>query len=1072
MILAAVGLWGYFFGQVFVHPGVLAFRDTAHYYYPLLRFVTQLWSRGEVPLWNPYDHLGTPLLADPTSLALYPGLLLLWLGRSLGEGLNWFILFHFGLAFWGSWGLARRWGADLAGSVLAATSYTFGGIVLFQYANLVYLVGASWLPVAVWVFDRAVSFPRPAYVVQAGLVLACVVLGGDFQTAYHIVLLWTGYLLTVGRRLIPPCPGGRWLSSHSDSPPNERSERLPLAPTLVPSADFPEVRGLVSPWQCFWIALAVGVGISAPVWIPATEFALWSDRQITREPRTLYEWMFWLLSRRSDDSTGTLLPPLGALLGRTEPGTHHHAVFDFSIPPSRWGEFLWPNFAGRFFPENRRWLASLGGEDRLWTPSLYMGLVPFLLALMAFCLLGASDQRVHWLSWLFVLGLVGSLGIYGLGYVIAELLRLFGRLPEEGLTVGPAFGGLYWLMTVLLPGYVGFRYPAKLLTLVAFAISQLAAQGWNVAVDSARQAARVCFLTVGLFTAILAAALVSNREVLAQWFRQGLADPAFGPLAVQGAWQDLVGAFVQTTLVAGLAWLVLRFPNRFGPYLLVVLTCVDLGTAHRWMVVTLDEPELTAEPSVARVLRQSLFAGKSLLEPANHEPPILRLYRMPVEVAPSWCQFGSARRLTEMTAWQRDSLFSKFHLMLPVGSLAPGNSARLADWQFVLWICQAAAQVPSEELGAPGNSQSEGLSSPTGEQEGPGAAPTARILIPPGADFVLLPVGYVPSGFVPVVGQEALSVPTGLVLWRRVELQPIAWFAEELEVLPALTSSNPRAVWRRTLDVLLPGGRPRDFRQSCVLEVPARDLRHFGNKVHTEAESKWKSRELAANKSDSISAILEYDRKHGNYTAVFGEWQRLTAAIDGGSFIKYGEKVSLMANSELGRFEFPSQTVATTFVTGTEKSGNVGLEEIPQCVLVKLMPTRLCFRIDAPKSGIVVIASQYYPGWRASLQPIAGDKSSWLPCPIWRANRVMVAVGVPPGQWLLTLSYRSWGFEVGLALCLVTGISVLAWLVVWVLRQAEELRSHLLTGEIALFFPRSRDLSGLPRPMSDDLPSN
>src|SRR4051794_21453727 len=41
-----------------------AFRDAAHYYYPLYLRVQQEWQSGRWPLWDPWQNAGQPLLAS------------------------------------------------------------------------------------------------------------------------------------------------------------------------------------------------------------------------------------------------------------------------------------------------------------------------------------------------------------------------------------------------------------------------------------------------------------------------------------------------------------------------------------------------------------------------------------------------------------------------------------------------------------------------------------------------------------------------------------------------------------------------------------------------------------------------------------------------------------------------------------------------------------------------------------------------------------------------------------------------------------------------------------------------
>ena len=64
------------FGSTLTGTRVCAYRDIAHFYYPLYAWTSRTWSRGEIPLWNPQENIGTPVAAEATSALFYPGQLL------------------------------------------------------------------------------------------------------------------------------------------------------------------------------------------------------------------------------------------------------------------------------------------------------------------------------------------------------------------------------------------------------------------------------------------------------------------------------------------------------------------------------------------------------------------------------------------------------------------------------------------------------------------------------------------------------------------------------------------------------------------------------------------------------------------------------------------------------------------------------------------------------------------------------------------------------------------------------------------------------------------------------------
>ena len=56
---------------------------------------------------------------------------------------------HLLLACLNTYYLARQFGVSTSGAVLASLSFGLGGAVLTQHSNIIYLVSASWLPLAI-----------------------------------------------------------------------------------------------------------------------------------------------------------------------------------------------------------------------------------------------------------------------------------------------------------------------------------------------------------------------------------------------------------------------------------------------------------------------------------------------------------------------------------------------------------------------------------------------------------------------------------------------------------------------------------------------------------------------------------------------------------------------------------------------------------------------------------------------------------------------------------------------------------------------------------------------------------
>ena len=79
----------------------------------------------------------------------------------------------------------------------AALSYTFGAPILFQYCNIIYLVGAAWLPLGIHAVDRWVRLGRRWAILELAVVLGMQVLGGDPQSAFLLGIAGLGYALAL-----------------------------------------------------------------------------------------------------------------------------------------------------------------------------------------------------------------------------------------------------------------------------------------------------------------------------------------------------------------------------------------------------------------------------------------------------------------------------------------------------------------------------------------------------------------------------------------------------------------------------------------------------------------------------------------------------------------------------------------------------------------------------------------------------------------------------------------------------------------------------------------------------------
>ena len=194
------------FASVLVGFDRLGFRDVSHFYTPLYDYVAWRASTQWLPLWNPLDQNGMPLIGETTTAVFYPVRYLLFkLPLSTETAIGWYVVLHLILASVTA-RLAARWsGAGQAPAALAGVVYPLSGSVLFLCTNLPFLVGAAWLPLVMGAMLSRVALSASARSLIAGTSMSMMVLGGDPQTALNamIIVAVIGAVSLVRRKQAP-----------------------------------------------------------------------------------------------------------------------------------------------------------------------------------------------------------------------------------------------------------------------------------------------------------------------------------------------------------------------------------------------------------------------------------------------------------------------------------------------------------------------------------------------------------------------------------------------------------------------------------------------------------------------------------------------------------------------------------------------------------------------------------------------------------------------------------------------------------------------------------------------------
>lgn len=122
-------------------------HDAIDYYYPWRKTIVECIRNGNLPTWEFYQELGSPIMSNPQSGAWYP---IVWI-ISLFSEYNLYVLnieygFHLILCGIGSYLFFYQFSKNKITSYIGAILYTFSGFIIGNFQHLSWLISASWMP--------------------------------------------------------------------------------------------------------------------------------------------------------------------------------------------------------------------------------------------------------------------------------------------------------------------------------------------------------------------------------------------------------------------------------------------------------------------------------------------------------------------------------------------------------------------------------------------------------------------------------------------------------------------------------------------------------------------------------------------------------------------------------------------------------------------------------------------------------------------------------------------------------------------------------------------------------------
>lgn len=667
------------FADVLARDRNLFYRDAGHFYYPYFKLIADEWRSGRIPLWNPHENGGEPLAANPTASVFYPGKLLFLLSYPAA-----FKIYHVGhvALAWVCCFVAARWlTIGPWGSAFAATAYAFSGFVLFQIYNVVFLVGAAWLPLGLACVDRLARAPNVAWLVLFAIVLAMQVLGGDPQVAMMTGLVAIPRLLLhhlgVGRGLLlcVAILGLGFAVLHGPEAGANTGQALIRLFTLSGLAG--NEMTIRRAWDDFWAAgLALGVALVA---FAGSTLTIWRARNALAAQRPL---LSALGLTAGAAALATLLAavqifPTMQLVNHSDrkaPDAPHEPMA-FSLFPLRIAELIVPACFGRQFPTSTRWAPFQAIETGVWTPTLYCGLLPAVLGLTSIRLKRGDSQSI-WLGWILLLMFWISIGKFGGMLWWTDK----GRQPAAPGKVAAAHGalygtsdGLYRVCEETVPGFRSFRYPSKAFVFCALALALLAGRGLELWIGESDRRVQKCLCASAVLVAVVMFPClhwIDGLDPLAATHRS-----SFGPLDKTGASREFVRSAGHFSAVAIVALLVFEWCGRrlVGARAAAVfgLLCFDLLIANRWLIFSDEQSAIDAKPAVLEAIEREEAKDAA----SDHRAPF-RIHRTRTYHPLSWILNSSSTRDVEMAQWERRTLQPKYgvargaHYATTVGTMS------------------------------------------------------------------------------------------------------------------------------------------------------------------------------------------------------------------------------------------------------------------------------------------------------------------------------------------------------------------------------------------------------------------
>jgi len=182
--------WQHYFGMPVKNN---AMPDVLSQMYPFRHLVINFWKSKQIPLWNPYNFSGNPLLANYQSAVFHPANFLFFILPEI-DAWSLMILLQPLLAGLFTYLFCRQLKLNQAASLLSAVAFMFCGFMTVWLAYGTMSWALLWLPLTLYAIERSFRKIAGFSLVLISLSLAASFFSGHFQTSLYVFLAAVFYL--------------------------------------------------------------------------------------------------------------------------------------------------------------------------------------------------------------------------------------------------------------------------------------------------------------------------------------------------------------------------------------------------------------------------------------------------------------------------------------------------------------------------------------------------------------------------------------------------------------------------------------------------------------------------------------------------------------------------------------------------------------------------------------------------------------------------------------------------------------------------------------------------------------